>query len=115
MTWHLSKVALRPRIRMGMMTVKSIGVTWSDHTEASALRDALSAHGIDDVMLVAESHAAASLAQAVGRAVGYDTTALLFVDRDLAYELLWNFVRTLSRRLRATNDKMTFLATTSKF
>jgi hypothetical protein len=39
----------------------------------------------------------------------------LFVDRDLAYELLWNFVRTLSRRLRATNDKMTFLATTNKF
>ena len=38
-----------------------------------------------------------------------------FVDRDLAYELLWNWVRTLSRRLRATNDKMTFLATTSKF
>lgn len=64
--------------------LKSIGVTWSDHTEASALRDALTAHGIDDVMLVAESHAAASLAQAVGRAVGYDTTALLFVDRDTA-------------------------------
>ena len=40
---------------------------------------------------------------------------LLFVDRDLAYELLWNFVRTLSGRLRETNDKMTFLATTSKF
>ena len=40
---------------------------------------------------------------------------LLFVDRDLAYEVLWNFVRTLSRRLRATNDKMTFLATTNKF
>ena len=40
---------------------------------------------------------------------------LLFVDRDLAYELLWNFVRTLSSRLRETNDKMTFLATTSKF
>lgn len=35
-------------------------------------------------MLVAESHAASSLAQAVGRAVGYDTTALLFVDRDTA-------------------------------
>ena len=44
-----------------------------------------------------------------------DMEDLLFVDRDLAYELLWNFVRTLSRRLRATNDKMTFLATTSKF
>ena len=44
-----------------------------------------------------------------------DLEDLLFVDRDLAYELLWNWVRTLSRRLRATNNKMTFLATTSKF
>jgi len=44
-----------------------------------------------------------------------DLEDLLFVDRDLAYELLWSFVRTLSRRLRATNDKMTFLATSSKF
>ena len=34
-----------------------------------------------------------------------DLEDLLFVDRDLAYELLWNWVRTLSRRLRATNDK----------
>lgn len=40
---------------------------------------------------------------------------LLFVDRDLAYDLLWNFVRTLSSRLRDTNDKMTFLAVSSKF
>src|SRR5436190_20645666 len=44
-----------------------------------------------------------------------DLEDLLFVDRDLAYELLWNWVCTLSRRLRATNDKMTFLATTSEF
>jgi len=44
-----------------------------------------------------------------------DLEELLFVDRELAYELLWNFVRTLSRRLRETNDKMTFLATTNKF
>ena len=40
---------------------------------------------------------------------------LLFVDRDLAYDLLWNFVRTLAGRLRETNDKMTFLAVSSKF
>ena len=40
---------------------------------------------------------------------------LLFVDRDLAYDLLWNFVRTLSGRLRDTNDKMTFLAVSSRF
>jgi len=64
--------------------LKSIGVTWSDHAEASALRDTLAARGIDDVMLVSDGHAAAALAQAVGRAVGYATTALLFVDRDHA-------------------------------
>jgi CRP-like cAMP-binding protein len=40
---------------------------------------------------------------------------LLFVDRDLAYDLLWTFVRTLAARLRETNDKMTFLAVSSKF
>ena len=64
--------------------LKSIGVTWSDHAEASSLRDTLSARGIDDVMLVSDGHAAAALAQAVGRAVGYATTALLFIDRDTA-------------------------------
>ena len=64
--------------------LKSIGVTWSDHAEAAALRDALAARGIEDVMLVSDGHAAGALAQAVGRAVGYDTTALLFIDRDTA-------------------------------
>ncbi len=44
-----------------------------------------------------------------------DLEDLLFVDRDLAYELLWNFVRTLTSRLRETNDKMTFLSVTGKF
>ena len=44
-----------------------------------------------------------------------DLEDLLFVDRDMAYELLWNFVRTLSGRLRETNDKMTFLSVTTKF
>ena len=40
---------------------------------------------------------------------------LLFLDKDLAYEILWNFVRILSARLRETNDKMTFLSATGKF
>lgn len=40
---------------------------------------------------------------------------LMFLEKDLAYELLWNFVRTLSKRLRETNDKMTFLSITGKF
>ena len=44
-----------------------------------------------------------------------DLVDLLFVDRDLAYDLLWSFVRTLAGRLRETNDKMTFLAVTNKF
>ena len=44
-----------------------------------------------------------------------DLADLLFVDRDLAYDLLWSFVRTLSNRLRETNNKMTFMAVTSKF
>lgn len=44
-----------------------------------------------------------------------DMEDLLFVDRELAYDLLWTFVRTLSSRLRSTNDKMTFLAVTNRF
>ncbi len=31
---------------------------------------------------------------------------LLFVDRELAHDLLWAFCRTLSARLRETNDKI---------
>ena len=44
-----------------------------------------------------------------------DLEDLLFVDRDLAYQLLWNFVRTLTQRLRTTNDKMALLAASNKF
>lgn len=64
--------------------LKSVGVAWSDHATAAALRDTLTARGIEDVMLVSEGHAAASLAQAVGRALGYTSTALFFIDRDTA-------------------------------
>jgi hypothetical protein len=62
----------------------STGVTWRDHAEAAALRDALAAHHIEDVMLVSELHAAGALAQAVGGAVGYERTALMFLERDTA-------------------------------
>ena len=64
--------------------LKSIGVTWTHHSDAAALRDTIAARGIEDVMLVSATHAAASLAQAVGRAIGYDTTALLFIEKDTA-------------------------------
>jgi hypothetical protein len=62
----------------------STGVTWTDHAEAAVLREALVARGVEDVLLVSELHAAAALAQAVGRAVGYDETGLMFVERDTA-------------------------------
>jgi CRP/FNR family cyclic AMP-dependent transcriptional regulator len=35
-----------------------------------------------------------------------DFDELLFFDKDIAYKMLWAFVRTLSRRLRETNDKI---------
>ena len=62
----------------------STGVTWTQHAQAAVLREALVARGIEDVLLVSELHAAAALAQAVGRAVGYDKTALMFVEQDTA-------------------------------
>ena len=62
----------------------STGVTWTHHAQAAVLREALVARGIEDVLLVSELHAAAALAQAVGRAVGYDKTALMFVEQDTA-------------------------------
>jgi CRP-like cAMP-binding protein len=40
---------------------------------------------------------------------------LMFTDLAFAHEILWNLVRTLSDRLRRTNDKMTFMAVTSRF
>ncbi|MCA9581401.1 MAG: cyclic nucleotide-binding domain-containing protein [Myxococcales bacterium] len=40
---------------------------------------------------------------------------LMFLHKELAYEMLWNFVRILSTRLRETNDKMTFMSISGKF
>lgn len=40
---------------------------------------------------------------------------LLFLHKDLAYEVLWNCVRMFSARLRETNEKLTFLTVSGKF
>ena len=40
---------------------------------------------------------------------------LLFSEKELAYEVLWNCVRLLSARLRETNEKVTFLTSSGKF
>jgi len=44
-----------------------------------------------------------------------DMEDLMFVDRSLAHDLLWNMVRMLTKRLRETDDKLTFLAVSGKF
>src|SRR5689334_5734851 len=66
------------------LELSSIGVTWTDPLEAAALRDALSAHRIDNVMLVSAFLAAAALAQNVGGAMGYERTAVLLVEPQTA-------------------------------
>jgi CRP-like cAMP-binding protein len=41
---------------------------------------------------------------------------LLFMNKELAHDLLWTFVRVLSSRLRETNEKMrAFLVMAGKF
>ena len=62
----------------------STGVAWTDHTAAAQLRDALHAHGVEDVVLVSELHAASALAQAIGQAVDCERTALVFLEGDTA-------------------------------
>lgn len=44
---------------------------------------------------------------------GFDD--LLFLHKDLAYEVLWSIVRMLVQRLRATTDKLTFLTISGRF
>jgi hypothetical protein len=62
----------------------STGVTWTDPLEAAALRDALAAHKVENVMLVSAFLAAAALAHAVGNETNYAHTALLFIEPDTA-------------------------------
>lgn len=40
---------------------------------------------------------------------------LLFMHKDLAYEVLWSIVRMMVRRLRETSDKLTFLSMSGRF
>lgn len=60
----------------------STGVTVADQLQAGQLRDALAGHRVENVMLVSAFLAAAALAQTVGGSVGYERTALMFVEPD---------------------------------
>jgi uncharacterized membrane protein YgcG len=64
--------------------LSSIGVTWTDEVEAAVLRDALAAEKIKNVMVVSAFLAAAALAQCVGGALGYEHTAMLFLEPERA-------------------------------
>ncbi len=64
--------------------LRSVGVAWTDHALAARLRQTLLTRGIDGVILVSELHAAGALAQAVGETVGYERTAVLFLECDTA-------------------------------
>jgi uncharacterized membrane protein YgcG len=68
----------------GGYQLTSTGVTWTDPIEAAALRDALAAHKIENVMLVSAFLAAAALAHAVGNETNYAHTALLYIEPDTA-------------------------------
>ncbi len=59
---------------------------------------------IDEAPRSAEARAHSACALAVIRREDLDQ--LMFIDKDLAYQLLWTFVRTLTARLRETNDKI---------
>lgn len=60
----------------------STGVTVANQLQAGQLRDALAGHQVENVMLVSAFLAAAALAQTVGGSVGYERTALMFVEPD---------------------------------
>src|SRR5512138_1052770 len=68
---------------------------------------------VDDSPRSADAHAHTACALAVVRRDDLDQ--LMFVDKDLAYDLLWTFVRTLAARLRETNDKIASFIQLSAF
>lgn len=64
--------------------VSGTGVVWTDYAAAVELRAALRARDIEGVTLVSELHAASALARAVGQTAGWNSTALMLLDRDTA-------------------------------
>lgn len=73
-------VETRDSAVQGGYRLRSSGVSWTDPIKAAALRDALAAHRIDNVMLVSAVMAAAALARAMGSATNWARTALLLVE-----------------------------------
>ena len=68
---------------------------------------------LDEATRSADAHAHESCRLLTIPKDGFDD--LLFMDKELAYEVLWSVVRMLTGRLRGMNDKLTFLSTSGKF
>ncbi len=68
----------------GGYRLAATGVTCTDPVEAAALRDALAAHKVENIMLVSAFLAAAALAQSFGTTIGYAHTGLLFIEPECA-------------------------------
>jgi CRP-like cAMP-binding protein len=104
-------VVVSGRIRISKM-VKGVG------EEALSILDAGAYFGemamIDDAPRSADALAHTPCSLAVIRRDALEQ--LMFVDKELAYVLLWTFVRTLSTRLREMNEKIQgFFAMTGPF
>jgi len=104
-------VVVAGRVRISKM-VKGVG------EEALSILDAGAYFGemamIDDAPRSADAVAHTPCTVAVVRRDDLDQ--LMFLDKELAYVLLWTFVRTLSTRLREMNDKIQgFFAMTGPF
>lgn len=74
----------RESAQEGGYQLSSTGVVVTDQSQARLLRGALADRRVRNVTLVSAFLAAAALAQAVGGAIGYARTALLFVQPDSA-------------------------------
>ena len=77
-------VATREDAASAGLELSAVGVACTDQLEAAALRDALTAHKMENVMLVSAFLAATALTQSVGGAMGYERIAVLFVEPDTA-------------------------------
>jgi CRP-like cAMP-binding protein len=86
--------------------------------EALAILDAGAFFGemalVDDTPRSADALAHSECVLGAFRRVDFDQ--LMFTDKELAYSVLWTFVRTLSTRLRETNEKIRgFFALSARF
>lgn len=104
-------VVISGRVRISKM-VRGVGEEALTILEAGAYFGEMAM--IDDAPRSADAIAHTPCALAVIRRGDLDE--LMFVDKELAYVLLWTFVRTLSTRLREMNDKIQgFFAMTGPF